>query len=388
MIHLSAVRVLFRKELLDLLRDRRTLISLVVAPMLVGPAIMTGMNYYIRKQEQQAKVERYKVGLREDVTIPGLKNALAEAGLEVLPVSQPRESVEQKAVTYGIEVTGSTEKPQLFFYSDNSEMASSMARSRVDQALDALWRQRVTAELTKRNVPISVIQPFQRASVNVAKPRKMTGAFVGRLVGFLLLIFLFNGAMYSAVDCTAGEKERKTLEILLASAAGRTEIVTAKVLTAMVTSFGTTLLSISSYAFAFSRTSGRSGAPAFAFPTDPLTVGLLLLLILPVATMAASISVAAATPAKSTREAMSYLTPGLFIIMFLGMITFVIDKPPSVLMSLIPFANFSQTLREVLSGDWTPLRYFTTLGANLVYSAVAIAFAVRSFRNEKVLFRT
>lgn len=387
MLNFSAVKVLFGKELLDLLRDRRTLISLVVAPMLVGPGIMMGMNYYISKQEQQAKVERYKVGIREDVAIVGIKDALTQAGLEVIPVSQPRESVEQKSVTYGIEVTGSADKPQLFFYSDNSEMASSMARSRVDQALDALWRERVTTELTRRNVPVSVIQPFRRTSVNVAKPRKMTGAFVGRLVGFLLLIFLFNGAMYSAVDCTAGEKERKTLEILLASAAGRTEIVTAKVLTAMVTSFGTTVLSISSYAFAFSRAS-RNGAPAFAFPTDPLTIGLLILLILPVATMAASISVAAATPAKSTREAMSYLTPGLFIIMFLGMMTFVIDKPPTALMSLIPFANFSQTLREVLSGDWTPLRYFTTVGANLVYSALAIAIAVRSFRNEKVLFRS
>jgi sodium transport system permease protein len=346
------------------------------------------MNYYIKRQEQQAKVEHFKVGIREDVAIDGLRPALTRVGLEVMTVRQARQAVETKEVTYGIEVTGSAAKPQLFFYSDNSEMTSSMARSRVDEALDALWRQRVTAELTKRNVPISVVQPFQRASVNVAKPRKMTGAFIGRLIGFLLLIFLFNGAMYSAVDCTAGEKERKTMEILLASAAGRTEIVTAKVLTAMVTSFGTTLLSVSSYAFAFSRTTNKSGAPTFAFPTDPLTISLLVVLILPVAIMAASISVAAATPAKSTREAMSYLTPGLFIIMFLGMLTFIIDKPPSVLMSLIPFANFSQMLREVLSGDWTPLRYFTTLAANLVYSVIAIAVAVRSFTNEKVLFRS
>ncbi len=389
-MNFAAIRVLFRKELLDLLRDRRTLISLVIAPMLVGPAIMSVMSYYIRRSEQQAKVERYKVGVREDVQLAGLRDALNAAGLEVRDENAPQQAVVDKKVTFGIEVTGNNEKPQLTFYSDNSEMTTSMARARVNEAIDKVWRDRIRAELAARNVPESVIQPFSRASVNVAQPRKMTGSAIGRIVGFLLLIFLFNGAMYSAVDCTAGEKERKTIEILLASAAGRTEIVTAKVLTAMVTSFGTTVLSIASYAIALMQTpmQTKSGAPAMVFPTDPTTLLLLVLLIFPVAIMAASISVAAATPAKSTREAMSYLTPGLFLIMFLGMITFIIEGPPSLWLALVPFSNFSQSMREVLSGEWTWMRFGMTTGVNLLYSVIAVALAVRGFRTETVLFRS
>jgi len=158
-------------------------------------------------------------------------------------------------------------------------------------------------------------------------------------------------------------------------------------MTAVVTSFGTTFLSIASYAVAFAQMARKGGGEAISVPIDLPTIGLMLLLIIPVAIMAASITVAAATPAKSTREAMSYLTPGLFVIMFLGMTTFMTDGP-NMIMSLIPFANFSSTLREVLSGDWVASRYLMTLAANLVYSAVAIALAVRSFRNEKVLFRS
>jgi ABC-type Na+ efflux pump permease subunit len=127
--------------------------------------------------------------------------------------------------------------------------------------------------------------------------------------------------------------------------------------------------------------------PAFVFPTDPLTLLLLAVLILPVAVVAASISVAAATPARSTREAMSYLTPGIFVVMALGMIPMV-GSQATVTLSLLPFANFAQTLREVLSGDVNPLRYGLTIASNLVYSAIAIAFAVRSFTNEKILFRS
>lgn len=389
-MNFATVRVLFRKELLDLLRDRRTLISLVIAPMLVGPAIMSIMSFYIKRSEQQAKVERYKVGLREDVRIAGLRDALAGAGLEISDESAPKEAVVDKKVTFGIDVSGNPAKPQLKFYSDNSEMKTSMARARVNEAIDKVWRERIRSELAARNVPESVIQPFERSSVNVAQPRKMTGSVIGRVVGFLLLIFLFNGAMYSAVDSTAGEKERKTIEILLASASGRMEIVTAKVLTAMITSFGTTVLSMSSYALALAQTANRnkSGDPSMVFPSDPGTIGLLILLIIPVALMASCISIAAATPARSTREAMSYLTPGLFLIMFLGMLTFIVDGPPSLWMSLIPFSNFSQGMREVLSGEWTWSRYLLTTGVNLLYSLIAVLLAVRAFQTEKVLFRS
>ncbi len=386
-MNFGIVGVLLKKELLDLLRDRRTLISLVVAPMVVGPVIMIAMNSYVRRSEEQAKSERYKVGIREDVRLSGLREALGQSGLEVTEEADPRAAVENKAVTFGIAVTAKGDRPQLTFFSDNSEMKNSMARSRVNEAIEKVWREQIRTELKKRDVPESVTQPFGRTSVNVAQPRKMTGAFIGRLIGFLLLIFLFNGAMYSAVDATAGEKERKTLEILLASAAGRLEIVTAKVLTAMCTSFGTTVLSIASYAVAL--TQGRKGgADMMAIPTDPATMALIALLILPVAVMAASISIAAATPAKSTREAMSYLTPGLFIVMFLGMVTFMVDGQPSLVFSFIPFTNFAQTLRDVISGDWTWKAYLATTAANLVYSAIAVGLAVRSFTNEKVLFRT
>jgi sodium transport system permease protein len=218
----------------------------------------------------------------------------------------------------------------------------------------------------------------------------MTGSMIGRMIGFLLLIFLFNGAMYAAVDTTAGEKERRTIEVLLSSAAGRTDIVVAKITTALITSFGTTALTIASYAIALAQlgTGRKGGESIFSFPTDPLTLGLLALLILPVAVLAASITVAASIPAKSTREAMSYLTPGMFIVMFLGMVTFIPNIDNNMMISIVPFANFAQMLREVLSGDPSWTRYGLTFGSNLVYSTIAAAFAVRSFSSEKVLFRT
>jgi sodium transport system permease protein len=389
-MNLRTLLLLYRKEMLDLMRDRRTLISLIVAPVLIGPLVSGGMTYFMERSRKQAKVERYKVGLHQTVQIPGLATGLSAEGLEVEQVADARAAVESKRVTFGIDVMGAAEKPRLRFFSDNSEIMVSMARSRVNAALDKLSRQRIRDELIKRNVPVTVMEPFSRESVNVARPRKMTGSMVGTVIGFLLLIFLFNGAMYSAVDTTAGEKERRTLEMLLSSAAGRLEIVLAKVGTALTTAVGTTVLSIASYAVAFSRfgSDSRSNAPSLEFPSDPASLAMIVLLIVPVALLAAAAGVAASTPAKSAREAMSYLTPGFLIVVVLGMVTMIPDLESRAVIAFVPFSNFSKMLRQVLAGEWSWSQYGITVGSNLVYAGIAVWVAVRSFMKESVLFRS
>ena len=389
-MNVRSVRVLFRKEMLDLLRDRRTLISLVIAPMVIGPAMMTGMNYYVQRNADEARVQRFKVVLDDRIAIPGLREGLTAAGLDVSAERvPPRKAVETKAASFGVDVSGSPERPAVTIYADNSDLKASMGRRRIEQVLDKLARARVQTALAQRGVPISVLEPFVRKSVNTAKPQQMSGQFVGRLVSFFLLIFLFNGAMYAAVDATAGEKERKTLEVLLASNAGRSEIVTSKMLAAMCTSFATTALSMASYAIAFSSMDrgGNNPMTGMVFASDPLTLLLVAMLILPMAVLAASIAIAGATPARSTREAMSYLTPGIFVVMGLGMVP-MLAADGSTWLTIVPFANFAQTLREVLSGDRNWLHYGLTLLSNAVFSAGATALAVRAFNDETILFRS
>ena len=102
-MNLRSVRVLFRKEILDLLRDRRTLISLVIAPMVIGPAMMMGMNYYVRRNADEARVQRFKVVLKEQVTVPGLREGLSAAGLDLSTErTEPRVAVENKSAAFGV----------------------------------------------------------------------------------------------------------------------------------------------------------------------------------------------------------------------------------------------------------------------------------------------
>jgi sodium transport system permease protein len=268
-------------------------------------------------------------------------------------------------------------------------MRVGMAQGRIREALTKLRDGMVMTELRRRQVPSDVLIPFRIEAVNVAQGRKMTGAMLGGMIGFGLLIFLFNGAMYAAVDTTAGEKERRTLEILLASPAGRDDIVAAKVSTAVTSAVVTGTLSFLSYVAAFASMGSSSGDMAeLAFPSDMTTIALMILAMVPVAILAAALAVAMATPARSTREAMSYLTPGLFLVMFLGATSFLPGMQQIAGVSAIPVANFASMVRSLMQGEWSWFQYGLTFGANAVYASLAVLFAVSKFRDERILLRS
>ena len=385
-MNLRHVQIILRKELTDLFRDRRTLISMLIVPMLIGPAFTAGISWYLGRSRQAAKVERYRIGLTERTIVTGLHDALTQAGFLVQKTDDPRAAAQGKQVDFGVLVSGPAAGPSVQIFSDNSEMKVQMATRRVTDALERLRNAQVKSELDRRQIPAEILTPFSIDPINIAQARKMTGATLGTMLGFVLLIFLFNGAMYSAVDMTAGEKERRTLEMLLSSAATRQEIVLGKVSTSIITAFGTALLSIGSYAVAFAL-SGTVSSSGLVFPTDAVTLSLISLSIFPIAVLSASIAVAMATPAKSAREAMTYLTPILFVVMFLGMSTMMPEVQANAMVCLVPVANFARMLRQLMLGEWSWMQYLATVAANIVYAAMAILFAVRKFQNERILFR-
>ncbi len=382
------VTTLYRKEMLDLLRDRRTLITMVLVPMLMGPMVTAGMAWYMRTTRAAAKVEKYKVAMAANAPLPGLAETLTAAGFKVVNSSDPRASVETAQTQFGIAPKGNSLK----LFSDDSDMKVTMAGSRIREVLSRFREARVRMELERSGVPVTILDSYKVERVNVAKPRKMAGSTIGGLIAFVLLIFLFNGAMYSAVDMTAGEKERRTMEILLASPASRQEIVGAKVLAAITSAFSTAILSVLSYVAAFKISGEKMGSDLgtgdMMLPTDAATLGLVVLALLPIAILSACLSVALATPARSTREGMSLVTPMLFVIMFLGSVTFMPDLQASPSMVFVPIANFAKVMRQLLIGEWSWSQYALAFGANLVYAFAAMVFAINRFNNEKILFRS
>jgi sodium transport system permease protein len=209
----------------------------------------------------------------------------------------------------------------------------------------------------------------------------------------MFVMFMLMGAMYPAIDMTAGEKERRTMEMLLSSPAGRGEIVLGKILVAITASFMTAILAIisfrvSSFLGMNASRSGQQPQLMMQLSLDAKTFVLIFVSIIPMAVLSATLMIAIATLAKSYKEAQSYLAPLLLIAVIPAMVSLLPGVKLNPGMALIPIVNFSLLIKELILGDWSWTSFTLTILSNLIYAAIAFTAAVMVFKNERILFRT
>lgn len=198
--------------------------------------------------------------------------------------------------------------------------------------------------------------------------------------------------MYPIIDMTAGEKERKTLEPLLASPASRQEIVMGKMLAGMTAILLTAVLTTGGMVYSFKNARlGRSEEMREMMgeiPLDAHTIALIVAVLVPMAIFAASVMFTIALFARSYKEGQSYLTPMLVLVIFPALLGGLPGFELTPLLCLIPIFNASMVIHGIMLGDISTINFAVTLGANLLYAAIAFVLATRMFERESVLFRT
>ena len=389
------VATVYRKEMLDLLRDRRTVISMIVIPVLAMPLLMFVMFKLVGRIATSADQEARSMAVGVRVKTPAVLDALHRAGIRTTDRVDLRAGIEQKEISAAVEEgAGPGGAMTLSVYQDSANTTSAAAGGRVRAALAQLREVQIRESLKKSGVSESVLTPFDVKEVNVAPERKMAGMVWGSILGYILLLMMFSGGIYPTIDMTAGEKERKTLEPFLATPVGRGEIVTGKILAAVSAVFVTSILTLSSMVISLKNASlgGPSGSDfgraMKMIPLDPGTFLIILFTLLPLAVFAASLMMAIAMFARSYKEAQSYLTPLIFLVIVPAFMGGMPGFKLTSAMYLIPILNASQVIRTALLGEITRTPFLITLGANLVYAGIAAFVARKRFEDETVLFRS
>lgn len=388
-MNLNITLTVIRKEMTDLLRDRRTLLSMVVLPVVVFPLVFAVMNRFMGEAEKRAETEATTVAILRAEVPPPFYAAIARSGLKMIEVSDVAAAVESKQTATGVKF--STDGQLITVFAEGTRQSSGIAADKLRTALNEYRDSLVLEKLKSVNLDASALKPFTVKRENVASARKMGGFALGSMLGYIVILLMFSGGMYPAIDMTAGEKERKTLEAVIASPASRTDIVLGKILACVIATYSTALLTTGSLFFSL-----KSGGVAMKgmekimgnVPTDPLTIGLMLLTLLPVAVMAGALMLAIALIARSFKEAQSYLTPLIMLVIFPSLLGGLPGMELTPLFSLIPIFNSSQLLKSILQGDVNTTLFLITNAANIAYAGICFFFAVRSFNDEKVLFRT
>jgi sodium transport system permease protein len=384
------IGLIFRKEIMNAVRDRRVLISTVIIPLLVLPLVTMLPMMMIGKKEHEAQ-ER-----PSSIVLTGLKYLELEQALRATnrftfgTSDSMARQIRQGRIDAGVEVTDLPDnqrsaKVKVLF--DATRTESRAAADKVKLVIADLSKQIISRQIdtTKVNLNPVLAVPF-----NVSSDKEMAGFFIGMLVGMMGIIGLITGAMVMAIDSTAGEKDRKTLEVLLAAPIARNSIVIGKYLATVLTAMVSVVLMSTGYGFSFViglRSIADSGLGSGTLAISLPAVLVILLVMLVTAGFISALEMAVSIFARSYREAQGYLTPLTFLAVIPVVFMQTISSNPNPALFYVPLMNAMLLIRELLMGAIVPDHILRTVMTALVCAAIALRLAFSMFRRESVLLR-
>ncbi|HXL22730.1 MAG TPA: ABC transporter permease [Candidatus Dormibacteraeota bacterium] len=396
------VGIVYRKELTEWLRDRRTLISTVLVPLLAFPILMVGMISLTSVMIGKAEKEIPKVMVLGGEDSPQILQKLREVDkLEIVPASDDyKKRISEKEIRAAVDIPkgfdsalsrGEEQTVKIYFY--EGEIKSSFGADHVEKFFKDYRDTVVASRLASRNVPASIIKPFEVKQENVAPPEKVSGAALGGILGYMVILLSMTGAIYPAIDLTAGEKERGTMETILSSPISRLDLVLGKFFLVLSASLTTAILAIFSMGTSF-YVVGRSGLVSSKEGASlQLHIGLstvlsVFLMALPLAVFFAAVLLTISLFAKSYKEAQSYLTPMTFVVVIPAVASLLPGVELTPKLALIPILSTSLVCKEIVAGTFHWNYIILILLSSSVYAAAGLFLAVKMFQRESVLFRS
>jgi len=379
---LKKIFIIYRKEMLDLLRDKRTVITSVVIPIVLYPLIMIGFSSLMIRQETKLEQQFVDIYL-QDRSVTEISSRIVDSLQTMDYVNIYYESedylelIQQDILHAAITIrdtlgaTGYELFKITITYNEAKEM-SKMAYSKLRNRLLEIETGLVGERLSAIQIDEEILDAIEIKADNVAPPEQMLGFIVGKILPYLLIVLTLSGGAVVASDLVAGEKERGTLETILVSAARRIELVIGKYLTIITISLITVFLNLFSMFFSFKHLMAQSGVDTSSVQLPLSNFGLILI----------------ATYARNIKEAQSYQMPIIFAGMMLAMISMLPGFELTLGFALLPIINFALLFKNIMMGSFNGLHFAVVVGSTLILDILAIYVSIYLFNKESILFRT
>jgi sodium transport system permease protein len=389
----------YRKELKDQLRDRRTLISMIIIPTFMMPLCAVVMGKTAQGVFAAAHREASTVMVLGGEDSPGILAELRQdQALAILPATADwKQRIGDKKIRAAVMIPAGFEAglkglgpaQEVMIYDYEGELKSGIGANALDQFFRGVRERAIAARLADRGLPAALAQPFEWKTENAAPLEKVGGNIVGTIVPYVIILLCFTGAMYPAMDLTAGEKERGTMETLLCSPVARIDLVLGKFLMVLTSSLAATALSVCSMGLTLLLAHQTMPEIGDRIPqVAPAGILGVFALVLPAAVLFSAVEFTVALFAKSFKEAQSYVSPLMILVFLPAMVGMLPGIELDWRLSLVPILNVSLACKEMLSGVWHWPYLALIFASTSLYAGAALALAVRMFNREDVLFRS
>ena len=388
---------IFKKELKDTLRDRRTVMMMIVIPTLIFPIILNVFVGISAGFEKEAAEKKVKIGLCSTQT-SRLEQELMQLPKELgkkqfIPFSDTNKvmkAIHSDSIQIGLYIPANVEEylakkeaiPVVIYY-DATEMGM---KERAETYLNYINEKLRKERLIELKIDERKLIPISMNYRNVASDKEMIGKLAGGVLPYIFIAFGFLGCMYPAIDLFTGEKERGTIETLLTTPVARWKLLVGKMGVVILSGLTASTFSILGLFFSIEVLHVVESKELLDIIHGILTPGfiaLLYCLLFPLIVFFAGIMIPIAVRAKSFKEAQSIISPLNILIVLPAMVGFFPGVELNTITALIPVVNIVLATKELIAGtlEWPLiLLAFTTMCA---LATLMVVISYRKFGNEK-----
>ncbi len=385
----SGVGAVFLKEMLDALRDRRTLATVLLSSVLMGPLVLALLSGLVATMEESA--DRRVVVAAGMEHAPTLRNFIERQTFRV-EAAPPDYEARLRRSSLGDPVLvlaadfeqrlAAGDVPEVLVVSDSSNRQAEVGSGRLLRVLDAFNRERGGLNLAVRGVPASLLQSIEPQERDLADTRSRATQFTGMLPFFVLMAVLY-GALHAALDTTAGERERGSLEPLLANPTSPLALVIGKWGAVSAVAMSIALLSVLSFLPA--RLLIRSETLRALFVFGPGEAAAFLVVLAPLAAGLSALMMAVAIRCKTFKEAQASTTVVVLAVSLLPLVSLFNQTGEKPWFLLVPALAQYTLMNRVLRGQALGATdVLLPLLVGLLLTGLCVAYIARRLRSAAV----
>lgn len=394
------LKTLYKKEIMDVLRDKKTILTMVVLPVILYPLLFLVIMQVFTIIEQSKQERTYNIAYSnvadEDRIalndwIEGDKDDL-EYKIEEVESDDPDKDLEDENIDAYITTSINGEQVIYEIHYLSAVTNSSAVEGMLDDEIDSFAKYIAEENAKESGLDVnSVLYPVVAKSEDQSSNESSIGSILGGIIPFLMITAILMGSMYPAIDATAGEKERGTLETLLTLPIGNMELIMSKFLSVATISIVSVFINtlsmggVAVYMFATIQ-SLTDGAAQFKLSTFVPAILISIVCIIAFALFMSAVVMCVCAFAKSFKEANNYVTPVTLVVMLTGYIGFIPNVELTSKTALIPVANICLLMKSLLVFKYDFQLILIVLLSNVVYAFISVWFLSRIYNSESILF--
>ncbi|QXP51575.1 ABC transporter permease [Cellulophaga sp. HaHa_2_1] len=387
--------IIIKKELTELLRDKKTIINSIVLPTVLVPILIFGAMKVTEMIEKQQQEKTVKIGL---------VNAPAEFSALIATDTLNKVTTYEKVEDFKTLIADETIQSAIVFPADwNSQMeqlstgevqifrngSKENVNKRVTKLIETYNTTLKEERIAILNIPTQKMTPFTENYVEVGEQKEVIGKRIGGFIPYLFILTMWGGCLLAAVDLVTGEKERKTIETTLSLPISKFKVLLGKAIVASLLGFIPALLNLIGLIVGLKLFDGipDSFKSVISEMLNFQSITLILLLLIPFALFLSGFIIALVAGATSFKEAQSKASPIIMLII----IPLVMAMMPGIELSwttvLVPVLNIGLGVKEIMAGTIDMVQYSVILISLIAFAIGAVYFSYKKFSDENAILK-